>query len=112
MAQVKRNNKELLKWVDFNTTVNEKPLDEFISYDYNTHDRYEERVCQVYDDIYQIADDWKTVQRIIKITSTTISYGKISTETHRYISSLTVDAPKPFFILLEAIGRLRTLFIM
>ncbi len=92
MAQVKANSKELLKWIDFNATVNKEPLDEFISYDHNTHGRYEERICQVYDDLYQIADDWKNVKRIIKITATTISYGKVSTETHRYISSLTVDA--------------------
>ena len=92
MAQVKRNNKELLKWIDFNTAVNEEAHDECITYDHNTHGRYEERVCQIYDDLYQIKDHWKSVKRIIKITATTISYGKISIETHRYMSSLEVDA--------------------
>ena len=92
MAQVKRNSKELLKWIDFNTEVNEEALDEYITYDHNTHGRYEERICQIYDDLYQIENDWKTVKRIIKITSTTVSYGKTCTEVHRYISSLTVDA--------------------
>ncbi len=92
MAQVKANSKELLKWIDFNAAVNNEPLDEFISYDHNTHGRNEERVCQVYDDLYQIENDWKTVKRIVKITATTISCGKVSTETHRYISSLEVDA--------------------
>ncbi|CAA6818214.1 MAG: Unknown protein, partial [uncultured Sulfurovum sp.] len=32
------------------------------------------------------------VKRIIKVTSTTLSYGKYTKETHRYISSLDVDA--------------------
>ena len=99
MAQVKGNSKELLKWVDFNTTINDEPLDEFISYDHNTHGRHEERVCQVYDDLYQIKDNWKSVRRIIKVTATTLSYGKVSTETHRYISSLEVDAKTFLYII-------------
>jgi len=99
VAQVKENSKELLKWVDFNMTVNQKPLDEYISYDHNTHGRYEERICQVFDDLYQIKDTWKSVKRIIKITATTISYGKVSTEVHRYISSLAVDAKTFLYII-------------
>jgi len=91
VAQVKKNSKELLKWVDFNSSVSE-PIDEYISYDHNTHGRYEKRICQVYDDTYQIKEDWKSVNRIIKLTSTTLSYGKCTTEIHRYISSLEVDA--------------------
>jgi hypothetical protein len=31
----------------------------------NTHGRYEERICQVYDDLYQITDTWKSVKRIV-----------------------------------------------
>ena len=91
MAQVKKNTKILLKWVDYNSLISE-PIDEYTTYDHNTHGRYEERVCQVYDDLYQIEDNWKNIKRIIKITSTTLSYGKCTTETHRYISSLEVDA--------------------
>ena len=91
VAQVKANSKELLHWVDFNSSIS-KPIDEYISYDHNTHGRYEKRVCQVYDDLYQIEDNWKSMKRVIKITSSTLSYGKHSTETHRYISSLEVDA--------------------
>jgi len=93
VAQVKANQKELLKWVEFNTSIDDaKPIDSFISYEHNTHGRHEERVCEIYDDLYQIKDNWKSVKRVIKITSTTLSYGKHSMEKHYYISSLNVDA--------------------
>ena len=88
---MKRNSKELLKWIDYNSSQS-KPIDETVTYDHNTHGRYEERVCQIYDDLYQIKNNWKSAKRIIKITSTTLSYGKYTTEVHRYISSLEVDA--------------------
>jgi predicted transposase YbfD/YdcC len=88
---VKGNTKELLKWIDFNSSISEA-IDEHISYDHNTHGRHEERVCQIYDDTYQIKENWKSVNRIIKVTSTTLSYGKCTTEIHRYISNLEVDA--------------------
>ena len=91
MAQVKGNSKELLKWVDYNSSLSD-PTDEYITYDHNTHGRHEERVCQIYDDLYQIKETWKNVKRIIKVTSTTLSHGKCTTEVHRYISSLEVDA--------------------
>jgi len=91
VAQVKGNTKELLKWVDYNSSISDS-IDEHITYNHNTHGRYEERVCQVYDDLYQIEDNWKSVKRIIKVTSTTLSYGKYTKEIHRYISSLDVDA--------------------
>jgi len=93
IAQVKGNQKELLEWVEFNTSIDEaKPIDTFISYEHNTHGRYEERICEVYDDLYQIDKDWKSVKRVVKITSTTLSYGKATTEKHFYISSLQTDA--------------------
>jgi predicted transposase YbfD/YdcC len=93
VAQVKANQKELLKWVEFNTSIDDaKPIDSFISYEHNTHGRHEERICEIYDDLYQIKDNWKSVKRVIKITSTTLSYGKCSIENHYYISSLKVDA--------------------
>ena len=91
VAQVKKNSKDLLKWIDYNSSVSE-PIDEEVTYDHNTHGRYEERICQVYDDLYQIKNKYKSVKRIIKITSTTLSYGKHTTQIHRYISSLDVDA--------------------
>jgi len=81
VAQVKANQKELLKWVEFNTSMDKaKPIDAYSSYEHNTHGRLEERVCEIYDDLYQIKEDWKSVKRIIKITSTTLSYGKYSRE--------------------------------
>jgi len=43
---VKRNSKELLKWIDYNSSQS-KPIDETVTYDHNTHGRYEERVCQI-----------------------------------------------------------------
>lgn len=93
VAQVKANQKELLKWVEFNTSINDaKPIDSHIDYEHNTHGRYEERVCEIYDDLYQIKNHWTTVKRIIKITSRTLSYGKYSVEKHYYISSLDVSA--------------------
>jgi len=93
VAQVKANQKELLKWVKFNTSIDDaKPIDIHISYEYNTHGRHEERVCEIYDDLYQINNEWKSVKRVVKITSTTLSYGKYSKENHYYISSLKVNA--------------------
>jgi len=63
VAQVKANQKELLKWVEFNTSIKEaKPIDTYISYDHNTHGRYEERICEIYDDLYQIKNSWKSVK--------------------------------------------------
>lgn len=91
MAQVKGNTKDLLRWLTYNSSVS-KPIDECNTYDPNTHGRYEERICQVYDDLYQIDIGWKNVKRFIKVTSNTISYGKVTTQTHYYISSLEADA--------------------
>ena len=93
IAQVKANQKELQKWVEYNTSIDDaKPIDEYVTYEHNTHGRYEERICQVYDDLYQIGKEWSGVKHIIKITSTTLSYGKYTTEEHYYISSLEVNA--------------------
>ncbi|MCO4191448.1 ISAs1 family transposase, partial [Proteus terrae] len=90
--QVKSNQKELLKWVIFNTSLEDaKPIDTYAHYEHNTHGRYEERVCEVYDDLYQIKKSWLSVKRVVKITATTLSYGKHTTEYHYYISSRDVD---------------------
>ena len=93
VAQVKGNQKELEKWVHFNTSIHEaKSVSEYVTYDHNTHGRHEERICEVYDDLHQIQKDWPSVKRIIKITSSTLSYGKYSSEEHFYISNLDTDA--------------------
>ena len=93
IAQVKANQKELLEWVVFNTSIQEaEPIDTLESYDQNTHGRYEKRVYEVYDDLYQISRTWKSVKRIIKVTSKTLSYGKFTVCEHYYISSLQTDA--------------------
>ena len=91
IAQVKANQKELLEWVEFNTSVSD-PIDTFESYDHNTHGRYEKRIYRVYDDLYQIDKSWPSIKRIVKVTSKTLSYAKFTTQTHYYISSLQVDA--------------------
>lgn len=91
VAQVKGDQPELSKWVEYNTSISD-PISEYTTYDHNTHGRHEERVYEVYDDLYQIKKEWPSVRRIIKVTSTTISYGRAVTETHHYISSLQVDA--------------------
>ena len=93
VAQVKANQKELLKWVEFNTSIKDaQAIDTHISYEHNTHGRYEERICEIYDDLYQINNEWKSVKRVIKITATTLSHGKYSIEKHYYISSLNKSA--------------------
>ena len=61
-----KNTKDLLKWIDYNSSISES-IEEHITYDHNTHGRYEERICQVYDDLYQIEDNWKNVRRIITV---------------------------------------------
>ena len=67
-------------------------MDTCTAYDHNTHGRYEERVCQVYDDLYHIQPHWEGVKRFIVITSSTRSGGKHTTQIHYYISSLEADA--------------------
>lgn len=91
VAQVKNNQKELLKWIKFNTKVS-KPIDTYSTYDNNTHGRYEERVCQIYDDLYLIQDDWFMVKRIIKVYAIVVKSGKVTKEIRYYISNLEVDA--------------------
>jgi hypothetical protein len=65
VAQVKANQKELLKWVVFNTSIDDaNPIDTHITYEHNTHGRHEERVCETYDDLYQIKSNWTSVKRV------------------------------------------------
>ena len=98
VAQVKGNQSELLKWVEFNTSVS-KPVDDYVTYDHNTHGRYEERVIEVFDDLYLIEKEWPTVKRIIKVTATVVRYGKITNEIRYYISNLAEPAETLLYII-------------
>jgi len=91
VAQVKGNQKELQKWLEFNSSQSDC-IDSFVTYDNNTHGRYEERKIEVYDDLYQIEKEWTMVKRFIKVTATIVKYGKVTTETRWYISNLTENA--------------------
>jgi len=91
VAQVKGNQKELLKWVEFNSSIS-KSIDKFSTYDHNTHGRYEDRHIEIYDDLYQIDKEWSMVKRFVKVTATITKFGKVTHETRWYISNLTEDA--------------------
>lgn len=88
---MKGNQKELLKWSEFNSSVS-SAIDTYQTYDRNTHGRYEERIVEVYDDLYMIQEEWAMVKRILKVTATVVKQGKQSRETRYYISNLEVDA--------------------
>ena len=60
VAQVKGNQKELFKWVEFNSMVSEA-IDTYISYDHNMHGRYEQHTVEVFDDLYQIEKEWTMI---------------------------------------------------
>ena len=91
VAQVKNNQKELLKWIEFNSTVSSS-IDTYQTYDHNTHGRQEERIIEVYDDLYGIEEAWGMVKRILKVTATVVKQEKKTVETRYYISDLKVDA--------------------
>jgi len=91
VAQVKSNQSELLKWCQYNSSVSDS-IDTFTTYDHNTHGRYEERYIEIYDDVYQIENEWSMVKRIIKINATVVKYGKVTHETRYYISNLKENA--------------------
>jgi len=91
IAQVKANQKELLKWLKFNSTQS-KAIDTHSTYDHNTHGRYENRDIEIYDDLYQIDKEWTMVKRFAKVTATILKYGKYTNETRWYISDLTESA--------------------
>jgi predicted transposase YbfD/YdcC len=91
VAQVKGNQKGLLKWLEFNSSVS-KPIDKHSTYDHNTHGRYEDRSIEIYDDLYQIDKDWNMVKRFAKVTATIVKFGKVTTETRWYISNLEESA--------------------
>ena len=91
MAQVKGNQKELLKWLTFNSTQSEV-IDKHETYDHNTHGRYENRKVEIYDDLYQIDTEWPMIKRFAKVTAIIVKFGKVTNETRWYISNLTEDA--------------------
>ena len=57
VAQVKGNQAELLKWLEFNSSPSDA-IDRHSTYDHNTHGRYEYRQIEIYDDLYQIDKEW------------------------------------------------------
>lgn len=91
VAQVKANQAELLKWIEFNSSIS-KPIDEHSTYDHNMHGRHEERQIEIYDDLYQIDKEWSMVKRFAKVTATVSKLGKLTNETRWYISNLQEDA--------------------
>jgi predicted transposase YbfD/YdcC len=91
VAQVKGNQSDLLKWLEFNSRLS-KSIDEYSTYDHNTHGRYEDRRIEVYDDLYQIDKEWSMVKRFAKVTATIVKFGKVTNETRWYISNLEEDA--------------------
>jgi len=91
MAQVKSNQKELLKWLEFNSSQSDA-IDKHETYDHNIHGRYENRYIEIYDDLYQIDKEWSMVKRFAKVTATIIKFGKVTNETRWYISNLEEDA--------------------
>lgn len=91
VAQVKGNQAELLKWLEFNSTQS-NPIDAHTTYDNNTHGRYEERHIETYDDLYQINQEWPMVKRFAKVTATITKYGKVTNETRWYISNIIENA--------------------
>lgn len=91
VVQVKGNQQELLEWIRFNTSIKDaSPTDVHISHN-KEHGRSEERICSVYDDLYGIKQEWKSIKSIIKIEATVKHNlsGKITNETRYYISSLS-----------------------
>lgn len=98
VAQVKGNQSELLKWVEFNSTQSDS-IDTHTTNDYNTHGRYEERHIEIYDDLYQIDQEWSMVKRFAKVRATVSKQGKITDETRWYISNLTQSAEMFLYII-------------
>lgn len=67
-------------------------IDTHTTYDNNTHGRLEERHIEIYDDLYQINQEWSMVKRFAKITATVVKFGKATNEIRWYISNLTENA--------------------
>jgi hypothetical protein len=91
VAQVKGNQKELLKWLEFNCSQSQA-IDKYSTYDHNTHGRYENRHIQIFDDLYQIDKEWGMVNRFAKVTATISKFGNVTNEIRWYISNLEESA--------------------
>ena len=91
VAQVKGNQSELQKWLKFNSSQSDA-IDKYSTYDHNTHGRYENRDIEIYDDLYQIDEEWFMIKRFAKVTAKIVKFNKVTTETRWYISNLTEDA--------------------
>jgi predicted transposase YbfD/YdcC len=91
VAQVKSNQADLLKWLQFNSSQSDL-IGTYTTYDHNTHGRHEERHIEIYDDLYQIDQEWPMVKRFAKVVATTVKFDKVTHETRWYISNLTESA--------------------
>ena len=91
VAQVKGNQSELQKWLEFNSSQSDA-IDKHSTYEHNTHGRYENRHIEIYDDLYQIDKEWSMVKCFAKVTATIVKFSKVTTETRWYISNLTEEA--------------------
>lgn len=98
VAQVKGNQAELLKWLEFNSSQS-NTVDTHRTYDHNSHGRYEERHIEIYDDLYLIDKEWSMVKRFAKVTATITKFGKVTNETRWYISNLTETAETFLYII-------------
>jgi len=93
IAQVKANNKKLLGWVKYNTSIPDNVIDSHQSVDCNTHGRHEQRKIELYDDLHEIDTlGYHSIKRVIKLTATTTIQGETTIQEHFYISSLQRDA--------------------
>ncbi len=91
VAQVKGNQAELLKWLEFNSSHSDS-IDTYTTNDHNTHGRVEERRIEIYDDMYQINQEWPMIKRFAKVIATVSKQGKITNDTRWYISNITENA--------------------
>ena len=82
----------------FNSSVSE-PIDQYSTYDHNTHGRYEQRCIQVYDDFYRIDKEWSIVKRYAKVTAKVVKHGKVTEETRWYISNMQESAEVFLYII-------------
>lgn len=98
VSQVKRNQKKLVENIEYNISIDNKPVSEFKTVD-NGHGREEERICKVYDDLYMIDEQWGMAKRFIVLTSKVEENGSVTESSRYYLSSLTEDAENFLYII-------------
>ena len=91
VAQVKKNQPELLKQIQLNTHVS-TPVDTSTTTTCNDHGRYEQRRIDVYDDTYDIEKSWGMVRRVICVDATIKTPTGTSREKRCYTSNLESNA--------------------